>query len=106
MLADRLIKNQSLYKELCEKYRISYFEEEYNPVTKSFEMMDFSKYDIIIKPGYTGRGVQYYQILKSPKELEYSDLAIICDKGRCLYGFSVFANYIIIHTLEQAMTNT
>ena len=43
-----------------------------------------------------------YQILKSPKELDNSDLAVICDKGRCLYGFSVFANYIIVKTSSKS----
>ena len=97
-MTEQIMQNQERYKELCAKYRISHFAEQYNQVTKSFEPINFNDYDVIIKAEGQSYASHRYQIIKAPKELTNDDLAIICDNGNCCFGYQVFANYIIINT--------
>ena len=92
------MSNSERYKELKEKYRISFCAEKYNAITRSFEPVDFSDFDIIIKPDGQTYASHWYQIIKAPKEITNDDLALICDNGNCCFGYYTFANYIMINT--------
>ena len=62
--------NREIYKELCEKYKIS------------------DDYDIILDrtPGYNH---STYSVIKNNTELSQLELALICDDGNLFFGYTM-----------------
>lgn len=69
--------NREIYKELCEKYKISRYKVE-NP----------DDYDIVLDrtPGYNH---STYSVIKNNTELSQLELALICDDGNLCFGYTM-----------------
>lgn len=69
--------NREIYKELCEKYKISRYNVE-NP----------DDYDIVLDrtPGYNH---STYSVIKNNTELSQLELALICDDGNLCFGYTM-----------------
>lgn len=69
--------NHEIYKELCEKYKIS------RCIVKNLD-----DYDIVLKrkPGYNH---STYSVVKNNTELSQEELALICDGGNLCFGYTM-----------------
>lgn len=69
--------NREIYKELCEKYRIS-----------RYEVEDPDNYDIVLKRT-AGYHHSTYSVIKNTTELSQLELALICDGGNLCFGYTM-----------------
>lgn len=67
--------NREIYKELCEKYKIS-----------RYKVENSDDYDIVLDrtPGYNH---STYSVIKNNTELSQLELALICDDGNLCFGY-------------------
>ena len=78
--------NREIYKELCEKYKISSAVREYDADEKIMKEIDFDKYDLVYK-GKSGYGHTEYTIVKNSTNLTDDEIALICDGGNLCFGY-------------------
>lgn len=71
--------NMQIYKEICNKYRIS---------RSSYEC-NFDDYDLVFDriPGYNHS--EYY-IKKNDTDLTQDNIALVCDEGNLCFGYDKF----------------
>ena len=69
--------NREIYKELCEKYKISRYEVE-NP----------DDYDIVLKRT-AGYNHSTYAVIKNNTNLSQLELALICGDGNLCFGYTM-----------------
>lgn len=86
---ERRETNMKIYKELCEKYKISNDIEYQNPC-------DF---DVIISLKRKNVTTYVYEIIKNEPKLSKKKLALICDKGNLCFGYEVRKEMIYIRKI-------
>mgnify|MGYP007076812748 CR=1 FL=1 len=85
--------NRAIYRKLDQKYLI------YKNNLK-FDLVncidcDFENYDIVIG-GNPERGQTLYRIHKNAPNLTVAELALICDRGKLIFGYSYRGNDILV----------
>ena len=77
--------NNTIYNELCEKYKIS-----------SSSVDNIDDYDIVLRrtPGYNH---STYEVIKNTTDLSQDELALICDNGNLCFGYRCDNNIFIIY---------
>lgn len=88
--------NNLIYKELSEKYKISYSLRRYNPTLKGMEDISFDDYDIVLN-STSGYGHTKYRIVKNNTKLSRDELALICDRGNLCFGYRMEGSAIVVH---------
>lgn len=78
--------NSEIYKELMQKWRISYGTDKWNPDTMQREPINIDDYDLV----YTrtaGHLHSEYHILKNETDMTDDELALIFDRGNLCFGY-------------------
>ena len=80
--------NMSIYKELREKYKIS------------FDLMpeQEKEFDVVIRFLDYGYANKKYEICKNKQNLSMDELALICDGGNLCFGYRTEGKYIVVYT--------
>ena len=90
--------NSTIYKELCEKYKIAYSDRVYDAELKGMKAVNLDDYDIIVKSEGSGYAHTNYKVVKNAPNLTPLELALICDGGNLCFGGSFSSRNIKIYT--------
>ena len=67
--------NHEIYKELCEKYKVS-----------RYKVENLDDYDIVLDRT-AGYNHSTYSVIKNNTQLSQDELALICDSGNLCFGY-------------------